>query len=84
MSKELEADEQLYPVSGNRRYYSGFYDRAAGHGAITGSGPGYDEAMSKFRERQKQWGLPGVWRTGHNRVNKGTQRDVCAYVMEWI
>jgi len=83
----LEAEEAIYPVSGNRRFYSGFYDRAAGHGKPTGSGPGFAAALSKFNERQRQNGLPGKWTCSNNlryNVGKGTRRDTRFYVMEWI
>lgn len=79
----LEAEEQLYPVRGDRRFYSGFYDRGAGHGPITGSGPGFATAMSAFEERERQRGLPGVWRNS-DRPSHGTQRDIDYAVMEWI
>ena len=85
-AKELaEAGEVVSPVSGNRRFYSGFYDRAAGHGPITGSGPGFEAALAEFKERQRQNGLPGVWRNSTSwKVNKGTRRDIDYAVMEWI
>lgn len=79
----LEAEEHVSPVSGNRRYFSGFYDRAAKHGAITGSGPNFEAAMSAFEERMRQRGLPGIWRNGQY-PNNGTQRDVPYYINEWI
>jgi hypothetical protein len=83
----LEAEEQAYPVSGNRRFYSGFYDRAAGHGKPTGSGPGFEAALAKFEERQRQNGLPGLWGCPNNlrwNVSKGNRRDTRFYIMEWI
>ena len=78
-----EAEELVSPVSGNRRYFNGFYDRAARHGKITGSGPNFDAAMAAFEERMKQRGLPGVWRNGQY-PNNGTQRDVPFYINNWI
>ena len=82
---QLEAEEQIYPVRGGRRFYSGFYDRAAGHGPITGSGPNFERALSVFKERQKQMGLPGIWRNNTTqKVNKGTRRDIDYAIMEWI
>ena len=80
----LEAEEELYPTRGDRRFYSGFYDRAAQHGEIRGSGPGFEAAMSAFRERERQRGLPGVWRSAHWNQNHGTQRDIDYAIMEWI
>jgi hypothetical protein len=41
----------------------GFFDTAQAGGPIKGSGPNFAEAMAKFSERQKQKGLPGVWRS---------------------
>jgi len=77
-----EAEMLLHPVRGNRRYAGGFYDRAEPHGPVTGSGPGFEEAVRKHEERQKQRGLPGVWRKNPY-PSKGTQRDIDYAVMEW-
>ena len=78
-----QVEEEIYPTSGNRRFYSGFYDRAAKHGIIHGSGPGFDKALSAFREREYQRGLPGVWRNSEHKA-KGRQRDIDYAIMEWI
>lgn len=83
----IEADEAAYPVSGNRRFFGGFYDRAAGHGKPTGSGPMFEKALATFNERQRQNGLPGVWTVSNNlrwNKGKGNRRDTRYYVMEWI
>ena len=40
----------------------GMYDTQAKHGPITGSGPGFDEAMAKFKRRQKEYKKVGTWR----------------------
>ena len=79
----LEAEEHVAPVSGNRRYFGGFYDRAAPHGEITGSGPNFEKALAAFEERMRQRGLPGVWRNGQHK-NHGTVRDVPYYINNWI
>lgn len=76
-------EEEVYPTKGNRRFYSGFYDRAAPHGKITGYGEGFEKALSRFKERERQNGLPGVWRNSPY-PTKGTRRDIDYAIMEWV
>ncbi len=82
--KAQAADAHMNPtILGSRRFYSGFYDRSAQHGVITGSGPNFDSAMEAHKDRQKQAGLPGVWRNTP-RPARGTRRDIDYKIMEWI
>lgn len=78
-----EAEMLLHPIRGHRKYFGGFYDRAESHGPITGSGPGFEEALLKHYERQKQRGLPGKWRKNSYHDN-GTQYDIDYAIIEWI
>ena len=78
-----EVEQQLYPVSGGRRFMGGFYDRAQVHGPISGYGERFQEAERMFAERMQQRALPGKWRK--NRYpNKGTQNDIDYTIMEWL
>ena len=79
-----QVEEEIYPTAGNRRFYSGFYDRAAKHGTIHGSGPNFERAVERFQERQRQAGLPGIWRSAHWNNNHGTRRDIDYAIMEWV
>lgn len=60
-----------------RRVEDGLWDRGASHGEITGSGPGFDEAMRKFRKRQEEAGKVGRWRheKSAEKINDGTYID---------
>jgi|10_taG_2_1085330.scaffolds.fasta_scaffold227055_2 hypothetical protein len=82
LSKErMEAEQKLNPVRGTKRYqYDGFYDKChAKPGVPTSRDP---ELVERYLERQRQLGLPGVWRNGQY-PNNGTQRDVPYYIIEW-
>jgi hypothetical protein len=41
---------------------NGFFDRAQVAGPVTGSGPGYEQAIAKFEARQKGLASIGKWR----------------------
>ena len=80
------AEEHVAPTKGSRYYFGGFYDRAAGHGEITGSGPGFEKAMAAFEERQRQLGKVGRWikKNEYWKKNDGTRYDVPFYINYWI
>lgn len=60
----------------------GMWDRAAQHGPVTGSGPGFDEAMRKFKARQAKFKERGKWRKSTG-VDEGTFIDPDWYVVDW-
>ena len=87
MTKQAEVEEILEPTTGKRRFYAGFYDRAATHGTITGSGPNFDKAMAAFNERQRQRGMTGKWRhkeTTTYKKDNGTLIDSDFEIKEWL
>ena len=54
----------------------GFYDRAASHGPVTGSGPGFAAALRKFAARQVALSQVGTWRwMRKGRSNRGRYID---------
>lgn len=52
------------------------YDRSAQHGEITGHGPGFQEAMIKFKRRQERLRKVGKWRA----VDASWTRDDGDYI----
>lgn len=63
----------------------GFFDNAAQHGEPIGSGPLFDEAMEKFRQRQHRCSRVGRWRKAPARWkrNDGTFIDPEYYIVDW-
>ena len=78
----VQADAELNPVQGSTRYqYMGFWD---GQHSKAGEPTSWDsELVERFHERQRQLGLPGVWRSAHWYPNRGTQRDIDYMILEW-
>ncbi len=60
----------------------GMWDRAAEHGEVTGSGPGFAEAQRKFKERQAKIKEVGKYRKSDN-PEQGTFIDPDWYVVDW-
>ena len=61
------------------------YRAGTKHGPITGTGPGFDEAMRKFKERQRTRKRVGKWRAvsaawAHD---DGDYIDVDYYIVNW-
>lgn len=75
------AEHELNPVQGSMRYqHLGFWD---GLHSAPGEPTSFDpKVLSAYRERERQRGLPGVWRNGQYK-NKGTRRDACYHIIEW-
>lgn len=68
-----------------RHSFMGMYDRSQRHGHPTGSGPGFADAMRKFKARQEQYALPGKWRKRANQRyfrDNGTWIDPEYYVVD--
>lgn len=77
----VQAESELNPVQGSTRFqHLGFWD---GIHSKAGEPTSFDpELIEAYHERQRQMGLPGVWRNGQYR-NNGTQRDAVHFVIEW-
>jgi hypothetical protein len=60
-----------------KKIMDGLYDRSEPHGTISGSGPGFEVAMEKFRARQNAMGRVGTWRKAlsSSKVNDGAYID---------
>lgn len=61
-----------------RHSLEGFWDRAEFDGPISGSGPGFEHALSEFHKRQARLSEIGRWRAGSNardNVSRGTYVD---------
>jgi hypothetical protein len=63
----------------------GLWDNAAQHGPITGSGPGFAEAMRKFGIRQEKERKRGIWRKAPAKwkTNDGTRIDPEWYIIDY-
>lgn len=58
-----------------RKAEDGLWDRGASHGEITGSGPGFEDAMRKFRARQERASQIGSWRHNEQNTSEGSYID---------
>lgn len=61
------------------------YYRVQKHGPITGSGPGFDDAMRKFQARQKAISQCGRWRYRNAswKHDQGRYIDIDYYLTDW-
>ena len=64
---------------------NGFFDNAALHGEITGSGPNFQQAKDSFLSRQKSMAEVGTWRMGPCKwkVNQGRHIDPDYYIVNY-
>lgn len=62
-----------------------FYRAGTRHGEITGTGPGFDDAMRKFKKRQERLKQPGKWRQAPTpwKKDNGDYIDVHYYLVDW-
>jgi len=63
----------------------GLWDNAAKAGPITGSGPGFERAMSMFTARQDRLARRGKWRKAPAKwkTNDGTHIDPEWYIINY-
>lgn len=68
-----------------RKVMLGLYDRAHEIGEVTGSGPGFDAAMVKYKARQAKVAARGTWRknAGSYYNNDGKFIDPDWYIVNW-
>jgi hypothetical protein len=65
-----------------RKIMDGCYDRGHEVAEPTGSGPGFEEAMRKYKARQAKATERGKWRKSDG-VDEGTFIDPDWYIVNW-
>lgn len=78
-----EAEEVTFPVRGNRRQHSGFYDTA--QSAPSEPTSFHPELIEAYHERMAERGKVGVWNRRNEswKRNNGTQRDAIHFIVNW-